>query len=114
MGVVSPPCCAVFSFAGALFLLLMGLLLSSSSHVYVKGVPDAEEAARTCYKGAALYGGTLAVSVLLLARGRGGGVRGPGLVGEQGAALEGPAHQLWNMRRRRQGHKASGCAQCWC
>lgn len=73
MGVVSPPCCAVFSFAGALFLLLMGLLLSSSSHVYVKGVPDAEEAARTCYKGAALYGGTLAVSVLLLARGRGGG-----------------------------------------
>jgi hypothetical protein len=73
MGLVSPPCCALFSVAGGLFLFLMGLILSSSSHIYIKGIEDNMEASASCYKGASMYGGTLLLSLYFLARGRANG-----------------------------------------
>ena len=49
MGMITPPCCAIFSLAGVIFLGVMGLVLDSSP-IYVKGVPDPEASRDTCYK----------------------------------------------------------------
>mmetsp|Transcript_23929 Transcript_23929/g.47631 ORF Transcript_23929/g.47631 Transcript_23929/m.47631 type:complete len:106 (-) Transcript_23929:43-360(-) len=65
MGMITPPCCAIFSLAGVVFLGIMGLVLDSSP-IYVKGVPDPEASRDTCYKGAGLYGATFLISVALL------------------------------------------------
>jgi len=72
MGLISPPCCAIFSVFGGVFLACMGFILSSSTHIYIKGIHDAAAASENCYYAAACYAGTFGISVFLLAKARAG------------------------------------------
>ena len=47
---INPPCCAVFSFFGIIFLVSVGLLLQKDP-IYIKGLTNPAEAAMGCYKG---------------------------------------------------------------
>ena len=84
MGVCTPPCCAIFSITGMVFLAIMGVVISANP-LYIKGIKDAEEASSTCYKGAATYACTLLISVVLIVKNKSTSeARGNGREGRSG------------------------------
>jgi hypothetical protein len=70
MGIVNAPCCSLFSVFAIAFLLLLSVVLSTSSKQYIRGIDDNEEAISTLRYAAALYGGTLALSLVFIVKGK--------------------------------------------
>lgn len=69
MGLINPPCCALFSICGLIFLGVMGAVISAAP-IYIKGIKDPDAASTTCYWGAGLYAATFGISVALLVKER--------------------------------------------
>jgi len=70
MGIVNPPCCAIFSICGAVFLCSIGLILSSSGSIYIKGINEPDKASNTAYLAAGCYASTFVLSLLFIAKDR--------------------------------------------
>eukprot|EP00457_Paulinella_chromatophora_P014706 gb/GEZN01015177.1/.p1 GENE.gb/GEZN01015177.1/~~gb/GEZN01015177.1/.p1 ORF type:complete len:115 (-),score=6.00 gb/GEZN01015177.1/:495-839(-) len=66
-------CCGILSVIGSLFLLAVGgIIASGSPAIQVNGVnaDSPEDAAKVCYKAAAIYGGFVALSLMCFAKGK--------------------------------------------
>ncbi|GMI23321.1 hypothetical protein TrCOL_g12051 [Triparma columacea] len=70
MGLVTPSCCAIFSICGAVFLCSIGLILSSSGSLYIKGIEDPDKASTTAYLAAGCYASTFVLSLLFMIKDR--------------------------------------------
>lgn len=55
-------CCTIFSIAGVIFLLIIGILIEKQP-LYLKGITDPTSSAQGCFQGAAIYAATLFISV---------------------------------------------------